>query len=73
MRAFDTNRDGAIDRAELAKAVEVLKSLDKNGDGKLSHDEYPQPGAFNTIDADKDGFATPKEVRAYFRNRNNPR
>jgi len=39
MRAFDTNRDGAIDRAELAKAVEVLKSLDKNGDGRLTSDE----------------------------------
>ena len=39
MRALDTNRDGAIDRAELAKAVEVLKSLDKNGDGRLTSDE----------------------------------
>jgi len=39
MRAFDTNRDGEIDRAELEKAAEVLRSLDRNGDGQLTSDE----------------------------------
>ena len=46
-----------------------FKRYDKNNDGKLSRDEYPQPGVFDAVDANKDGFATQEEVRAYFRNR----
>jgi arylsulfatase A-like enzyme len=48
---------------------EAFKAADKNNDGKLSRDEYPQPGIFDAVDANKDGFATPDEVRAYYRNR----
>ncbi len=48
---------------------EAFKAADKNNDGKLSRDEYPQPGVFDAVDANKDGFATQEEVRAYFRNR----
>ena len=48
---------------------EAFKAADKNGDGKLSRDEYPQPSVFDAVDANKDGFATMEEVRAYFRNR----
>jgi hypothetical protein len=46
-----------------------LKAADSNGDGKLSREEYPQPRIFDAVDNDKDGFATPEEVRAYFQNR----
>lgn len=44
--ALDMNGDGIIDAGELAKAPELLKKLDKNGDGKLTSEEYrPQlPG-----------------------------
>jgi hypothetical protein len=38
--ALDLNKDGVIDAEELAKASESLKKLDKNGDGKLTEDEY---------------------------------
>jgi arylsulfatase A-like enzyme len=47
----------------------TLKAADSNGDGKLSREEYPQPRIFDAVDKDKDGFATPEEVRAYFQNR----
>jgi hypothetical protein len=44
--ALDLNHDGIIDAEEIAKASESLKKLDKNGDGKLTPDEYmpPRPG-----------------------------
>ena len=42
--ALDLNKDGTIDAEEIAKAPESLLKLDKNGDGKLTEDEYrPKP------------------------------
>lgn len=42
--ALDLNHDGTIDASEIAKASQSLLTLDKNGDGKLTPDEYrPQP------------------------------
>jgi hypothetical protein len=38
--ALDLNKDGVVDADEIAKARESLKALDKNGDGKLTPDEY---------------------------------
>ena len=40
VRALDANHDGIIDSNEIANASAVLKTLDKNGDGKLTRDEY---------------------------------
>jgi hypothetical protein len=39
MAALDANKDGEIDATELANATAALKTLDKNGDGKLTGDE----------------------------------
>ena len=36
---LDIDRDGAISEAEIAGAPAALKSLDQNGDGKLTEDE----------------------------------
>ncbi|MEI8211233.1 MAG: sulfatase-like hydrolase/transferase [Planctomycetota bacterium] len=47
----------------------ALKTADKNGDGKLSRNEYPQPSVFNDIDKDGDGFATREEIQAYYAGR----
>ena len=46
IEALDLNKDGTIDGDEIAKASDSLKKLDKNGDGKLTPDEFrPQrPG-----------------------------
>lgn len=38
--ALDTNKDGVIDASEIANAPAALKTLDKNGDGQLTRDEY---------------------------------
>jgi hypothetical protein len=47
-----------------------LKSLDKNGDGKVTQDEVPAAlkGIFDQIDGNKDGAMDEKEVEA-IRNR----
>jgi hypothetical protein len=39
MQALDVNHDGVIDADEIANAPAALKTLDKNGDGKLTPDE----------------------------------
>jgi hypothetical protein len=45
--ALDANHDGVIDAGEIANASAALKTLDLNGDGKLTWDEYMgrPPGA----------------------------
>jgi hypothetical protein len=42
--ALDANHDGVIDESEIANAPAALRTLDKNGDGKLTMDElFPPP------------------------------
>ena len=41
--ALDANKDGEIDATEIANAAAALKTLDKNGDGKLTGDEIRPP------------------------------
>jgi hypothetical protein len=41
--ALDANHDGVIDAQEIANASAALKSLDRNGDGKLTPDEFMGP------------------------------
>jgi hypothetical protein len=40
VKALDANGDGVIDAAEIANAANALRTLDKNGDGRLTRDEY---------------------------------
>jgi Ca2+-binding EF-hand superfamily protein len=40
VKALDVNGDGIIDAQEIANAPAELLTLDKNGDGKLTPDEY---------------------------------
>jgi hypothetical protein len=41
--ALDVNHDGVIDSNEIANASAELLTLDKNGDGQLTADEYLPP------------------------------
>ena len=41
--ALDADRDGEISGSEIDNASAVLKKLDKNGDGKLTPEEYRPP------------------------------
>ena len=74
-KQLDTNKDGALSPQEfvaIAPAVrtaetpdQLLKTLDSNGDGKISQAEFraPQIAKFNKVDANRDGIATPEEMR----------
>jgi hypothetical protein len=61
-KALDANQDGVIDAGELANASAALKKLDKNGDGKLSPDEYrpPRPDIAGPRPAERKGEVQPR-------------
>lgn len=51
------------------KAAAVLQRLDKNGDGKISLEEWPNPPkAFKMIDTDGDGYLSIEELKSRFGN-----
>jgi len=63
VQALDANHDGVIDADEIANASAVLKTLDLNGDGKLTWDEYmgrpPGRPMNTTASASADGSTGP--------------
>lgn len=77
VQALDTNHDGIIDSNEIANASAALLTLDKNGDGKLTADEYmppmpkdapadaprpPVPLIVKALDANGDGVIDANEI-----------
>lgn len=75
--ALDTNHNGVIDSNEIANASAELLTLDKNGDGKLTADEYlptqmanasqngahpPLPAMVKALDANGDGVIEAEEI-----------
>jgi hypothetical protein len=76
--ALDANHDGVIDANEIANASAALKTLDKNGDGQLTEDEYlpprpagdtgapprhhPRPAIIAALDANHDGVIDAGEI-----------
>lgn len=50
---------------DLPSPEEVIERLDRDGDGRISRQEFQgPPPRFATIDSDKDGFLTADELRA---------
>ncbi len=71
MAGLDTNKDGAIDRSEAAKAPKLLEHfdrLDANKDGRISAEERPQRGRHGgrrggaRLDADGDKRVSRQEA-----------
>lgn len=52
--------------------AQKFKQLDRNGDGRISAEEYPGP-QFKQMDQDGDGFVTMAEAQAYFAGRRSAR
>lgn len=77
VQALDVNHDGVIDSNEIANASAELKTLDKNGDGVLTPDEYlpplppgapadaprpPAPPIIKALDVNGDGVIDSNEI-----------
>lgn len=64
LAALDADGDGILSSAELANASVALQKLDKNGDGRLTPDEYrplrPDGQAHQTPPPAPEGEARPK-------------
>ncbi len=52
-------------RPDLEQIKARWKSMDKDGDGKVAKDEYAGELPFDRLDADKDGFLTEADLKAF--------
>ncbi len=65
----DVDKDGTVSRQEVNKAiigawVDRIETMDKNGDGNITRDEWRGPRElFDQIDPDNDGSMTRDELR----------
>jgi len=64
--ALDANHDGVIDADEIANAPAALKTLDKNGDGKLTPEEFmgKRPGPPHNSNGGNEAGGPPDGVPA---------
>jgi arylsulfatase A-like enzyme len=53
-------------RGRGADVESMFRTLDKDGDGKLTAAELGRPSIFRRMDADGDGFATIEEARKFY-------
>jgi Ca2+-binding EF-hand superfamily protein len=77
---YDADRDGRVSRKEFAGPAEYFASLDRDGDGAITAEDFDWSESspwvrldaqsqrlFRAIDADGDGRLDEAEVRAYFK------
>jgi len=63
-------RGQAGQRGRGGAAIDArFRQFDRNQDGMLTPDEFPQPELFKQMDANKDGKVTLDEARSYYRDR----
>ncbi len=62
---FGRGRPGGGQGGRIGK---MLERLDKDGDGKLSKDEFPRPQVFDKLDANGDGFLDKQELEEGVKN-----
>lgn len=70
IKTLDTNHDGVIDANEINNAPAALLTLDINGDGKLTEDEYMAKGEprpcfspiYKILDLNENGILEAKEI-----------
>jgi Ca2+-binding EF-hand superfamily protein len=77
LKLGDQNKNGRLEADELrelvgkvqalaAQGAERFKAMDKDGDGKVSKEEFTGPKPlFGPIDRDANGFLTQEEMRAF--------
>jgi EF hand len=65
LEVLDKNHDRIIDASEISNAVNALRSLDKNGDGKLTPEEFAPPRPPHSEGTESDHFppGPPSEQR----------
>jgi hypothetical protein len=58
-------------RARMPRVEQAFRNADKDGDGKLTREESPQPERFHEIDTDGNGWVTWDEFRVDVQRRRN--
>jgi arylsulfatase A-like enzyme len=60
-------QDARTEGGQPGAALEQrFRQFDRNGDGKLTPDEFPDPALFKQMDANGDGVVTMEEARAFY-------
>jgi len=66
-------QDGRGDGRQGGRMIERFKQYDKDGDGRVTQEEFPQSDIFRQLDANGDGVITLDEVPAYLQRRRQQR
>lgn len=64
VNALDSNHDGTIDADEIAQATAHLRTLDQNGDGQLTRNEYRGNPTNSTSQSNQTNATTPPRTTA---------